>query len=310
MSVFVDGRQVVHAGDGATFTATAPDVCKTPSPGGPIPVPYPNIAKSRDLARGTKHVKIEGYTAGIENSQIKTSTGDEAGTAGGGVISGKIRGKVTWVCSSPDVLFEGKGVVRFLDPTLHNGNMANAPGVTPGEPALGTAEAVDSQCLHCGKPISSHETLKTDDKSLVQSANDPAKQRPPQSAKTVGGMKLDNTEIFAFSGGGDGKLFNLKTKKEIPLTRDEFDELKRRGNEPGNCCEQKLLRKVFIDDGAPFPPPGGVGSIKMGVAERIKGKPSAKELRGAQYKKPCGTCDKALVAMMCTNKAAQRGGST
>ena len=28
-----------------TCTATGPDVCKTPTPGGPQPLPYPNIAQ-------------------------------------------------------------------------------------------------------------------------------------------------------------------------------------------------------------------------------------------------------------------------
>ena len=31
--------------------ATIPDVCKTPSSGGPVPVPYPNIARFSSLAK-------------------------------------------------------------------------------------------------------------------------------------------------------------------------------------------------------------------------------------------------------------------
>ena len=37
-----------------------PDVCKTPSPGGPVPIPYPNIAQSVTLAKGTTTVKADG----------------------------------------------------------------------------------------------------------------------------------------------------------------------------------------------------------------------------------------------------------
>ena len=54
-----------------------PDVCETPSPGGPIPIPYPNIAKSSDTSKGTEKVKIEGKEAMTKASSYKKSTGDE-----------------------------------------------------------------------------------------------------------------------------------------------------------------------------------------------------------------------------------------
>ncbi|NMG66435.1 DUF4150 domain-containing protein [Azoarcus indigens] len=34
-----------------------PDVCNTPSPGGPIPIPYPNIGKSSDRAAKTASIR-------------------------------------------------------------------------------------------------------------------------------------------------------------------------------------------------------------------------------------------------------------
>ena len=54
-----------------------PDVCETPSPGGPIPIPYPNIAKSSDTSNGTKKVKTEGKMPMTKGSSYKKSTGDE-----------------------------------------------------------------------------------------------------------------------------------------------------------------------------------------------------------------------------------------
>jgi hypothetical protein len=54
-----------------------PDVCETPSPGGPIPIPYPNIAKSSDTSKGIKKVKTEGKEAMTKASSYKKSTGDE-----------------------------------------------------------------------------------------------------------------------------------------------------------------------------------------------------------------------------------------
>jgi hypothetical protein len=43
-----------------------------------------------------------------------------AGSAGGGVVSNKIKGKAEFVNHSFDVKFEGKGVARALDLMLHN----------------------------------------------------------------------------------------------------------------------------------------------------------------------------------------------
>ena len=45
VSVGVNNMSVVSKDSGGT-TIAFPDVCKTPSPAGPIPIPYPNIAKS------------------------------------------------------------------------------------------------------------------------------------------------------------------------------------------------------------------------------------------------------------------------
>ena len=48
------------------------------------------------------------------------STGDEPGSAGGGVVSGKIKGKAEFINYSFDVKFEGKNVARAFDLMLHN----------------------------------------------------------------------------------------------------------------------------------------------------------------------------------------------
>lgn len=102
MSVSANNRSVVHKGDNQINTAPAPDVCKTPSPGGPIPIPYPNIAMDSDLAKGSKKTKIEGNPIGHADANLSTSTGDEAGTAGGGIVSSKTKGKLTWTMTSTD----------------------------------------------------------------------------------------------------------------------------------------------------------------------------------------------------------------
>jgi hypothetical protein len=119
VTVGANSLSVVHKDSGGV-TQAFPDVCKTPTPGGPVPIPYPNIAMSSDTAQGSKKVKCDGNPICLENSNFKMSTGDEAGSAGGGVASNKIKGKAEFVNFSFDVKVEGKGVARAFDLMLHN----------------------------------------------------------------------------------------------------------------------------------------------------------------------------------------------
>jgi len=150
VSVGVNDLSVVHAGsDGKTIAF--PDVCKTPSPAGPIPIPYPNIAQSSDTASGTSTVKCDGNPVCVKDSNFSMSTGDEAGSAGGGVVSSKIKGKAEFVNVSFDVKFEGKGVARAFDPMLHNDKntppfpLLQGPVIAMGKPKM--------VCVTCGKPL-------------------------------------------------------------------------------------------------------------------------------------------------------------
>jgi len=127
-TISVNFRTVVHATSNGIATAF-PDVCKTPSPAGPIPIPYPNIAQSTDTAQGSKKVKMDGNPIMLQGSNFKMSTGDEAGSAGGGVVSNTIKGKAEFVLFSFDVKVEGKGVPRLADIMLQN--KQSAPNTPP-----------------------------------------------------------------------------------------------------------------------------------------------------------------------------------
>ncbi len=119
---------VVHKDSGG-ISPVFPDVCKTPSPGGPVPIPYPNVAKSSDTADGSTTVKIDGNPVMLKSSSFSTSTGDEAGSAGGGVVSNCTKGKAMFINYSFDVKIEGKNVPRSMDPMKQNGQSAfNAAG--------------------------------------------------------------------------------------------------------------------------------------------------------------------------------------
>lgn len=96
-----------------------PDVRKTPAPGGPVPIPYPNVAKAADIVGGPTTVQIEGNMPAVKGAQYAVSTGDEAGSAGG-VVSGTVKGPAEFMMYSFDVKIEGKNVCRLGDPLFHN----------------------------------------------------------------------------------------------------------------------------------------------------------------------------------------------
>ena len=125
--VNVNNLTVVHATSSGVAPAF-PDVCLMPSPSGPIPIPYPNIAQSSDTAMGSKTVTIEGNPVMLEGSNFATSTGDEAGSAGG-VASATTKGKAEFVNFSFDVKIEGKCVPRLGDLMIHN--KLSAPNTPP-----------------------------------------------------------------------------------------------------------------------------------------------------------------------------------
>ncbi len=151
VTVGVNSLSVVHKSSMGT-TIAFPDVCKTPTPGGPVPIPYPNIAMSSDTAKGTKKVKMDGNPICTKDSNFKMSTGDEAGSAGGGVVSSKIKGKAEFLTWSSNVKFEGKPLVRFGDLMHHNQkNTPPTPVLQPPVIAIGMPPKHD--CLFCGKTI-------------------------------------------------------------------------------------------------------------------------------------------------------------
>ena len=150
VTVGVDNLSVVHKSSNGV-TIAFPDVCKTPSPAGPVPIPYPNVAKSSDTAKGTKKVKCDGNPTCVKDSNFSMSTGDEAGSAGGGVVSSKIKGKAEFVNVSFDVKFEGKGVARAFDPMLHN--QKNTPPFPVLQGPVIAMGKDDEVCFICDEPL-------------------------------------------------------------------------------------------------------------------------------------------------------------
>lgn len=150
VTVKVNGtvNSLVHKGSNGISMATIPDVCKTPSPGGPVPIPYPNISQSATLAKGTTTVKADGMMIAIKGSEFSLSNGDNAGVAGG-VKSSTFMKESTWFLYSFDVKMDGQNAARLTDKKFQNhentadlaGYVGPAVPMTPAEQA-----ALDEEC--------------------------------------------------------------------------------------------------------------------------------------------------------------------
>ena len=117
-TVFANTRGIAHKGSGG-MSPVFPDVCKTPTPGGPVPIPYPNIGQSADTSGGPTTVTIDGSMPMVKGAKYSTTTGDEAGSAGG-VISSTTKGEAEFMMYSFDVMMEGNNVCRLGDPMFQN----------------------------------------------------------------------------------------------------------------------------------------------------------------------------------------------
>jgi uncharacterized Zn-binding protein involved in type VI secretion len=122
ITVFNEGAGLFHKGSPGKGIGPA-DVCLSPPPPptGPVPVPYVNMLAASDLADGSQTVMVDGNPTALEDhSYVSTSTGDEAGTQGGSVVTHKTKGKGYFTLWSFTMQIEGKGVCRHGDPMGQN----------------------------------------------------------------------------------------------------------------------------------------------------------------------------------------------
>jgi len=147
VTVNANGLSVSHKGSNGFSIATLPDVCKTPTPGGPVPMPYPNVARSGDLADGTVTVKADGGNMiAIKGSHYQMSTGDEPGTLGG-VTSNTFKKETDWITYSFDVKMDGANVCRLTDKKFHNHkNTVDAMGDVEMATAIAALKVIAQAC--------------------------------------------------------------------------------------------------------------------------------------------------------------------
>jgi hypothetical protein len=149
-TVFANSRGVAHKGSGG-MSPVFPDVCKTPSPGGPVPIPYPVIMSlSKDLANGTTSVKADGGNMiAIKGSEYSRCMGDEAGTAGGVVSSTNMK-EATWILYSFDVKMDGGNACRKTDKMKMNHGNTICMGGNDG-PTLKPKDFLKKLMCKCSK---------------------------------------------------------------------------------------------------------------------------------------------------------------
>jgi hypothetical protein len=111
----------------AGISMAIPDTCKTPAPPAPpVPIPYPNIALMPAATGAIDKVLIENKETIVESTKIPSSSGDEAGVAGG-VVSGVNMSQAAPKTFSSKVYVKGKKVVMLGAVMGHNGSNANMP---------------------------------------------------------------------------------------------------------------------------------------------------------------------------------------
>ncbi|HEX8702662.1 MAG TPA: DUF4150 domain-containing protein [Myxococcaceae bacterium] len=103
-----------------------PDVCLTPTPAGPVPIPYPNIAMGPMGVPAAYKVLFMCTPAHNLSTVIPLSNGDNAGVAMG-VASGVVMGPARHLTGAFTVLVGGMPASRLTSMSLQNST--NCPGV-------------------------------------------------------------------------------------------------------------------------------------------------------------------------------------
>lgn len=108
-----------------------PDVCLTPTPVGPVPIPYPNISLGLTAVPPTAALKVlvSCMPAHTMMTMGSISNGDNAGVSMG-VASGMVMGPHRTLLPSFTLLMGGMPTSRMTSLTGQNGISLNAPGVS------------------------------------------------------------------------------------------------------------------------------------------------------------------------------------
>ncbi len=112
-----------------------PDVCLTPTPAGPVPIPYPNIGLGPTAVGFYPKVLWMCTPAHNMATTVVMTNGDNAGVATG-VASGTVMGPDRHLTAAFTVLVGGMPATRLTSVALQNNT--NCPGmrIVPSQPKV------------------------------------------------------------------------------------------------------------------------------------------------------------------------------
>ncbi|MBR0660362.1 DUF4150 domain-containing protein [Neoroseomonas oryzicola] len=109
-----------------------PDVCLTPSPVGPVPIPYPNIASGSTAIPSQFTTMILCAPMHNMGTTVPLTNGDNAGVATG-VASGMVMGPSRHVLGAFTVLVKGQPATRMTSMSNQNGTNAVGARIAPSQ---------------------------------------------------------------------------------------------------------------------------------------------------------------------------------
>ncbi|GGX38645.1 PAAR-like domain-containing protein [Saccharospirillum salsuginis] len=122
MSFLINGRSAVHKDSNGKLMTI--DVCLTQVGPPVVPIPYLNVAESKDADNTADTVTVDGNPACNQDSTFAKSRGDEPGDKKG-VRSGKTGAEASFIMGSPTVGILGRPAVRAME--LMVSNAKNTP---------------------------------------------------------------------------------------------------------------------------------------------------------------------------------------
>lgn len=122
MPYLINGRSAVHKDSNGKLMTV--DICLTQIGNSVVPIPYMNVAESKDADNTADSVTIDGNPACNQDSTFAKSRGDEPGGKKG-IRSGKKGAEASFIMGSPTVSIIGRPAVRALE--LMVSNAKNTP---------------------------------------------------------------------------------------------------------------------------------------------------------------------------------------
>jgi hypothetical protein len=118
-------------GLGGVVTCMAPDVCKTPTPAGPVPIPYMIVAMLTTATKTSRKAKNTSKEIFTLKSRLTMCIGDQPGVTGG-VVSNTFGGYCRPLMGNPMVLVDNMPVVETTHQFGMNCNGPEGPPNTIG----------------------------------------------------------------------------------------------------------------------------------------------------------------------------------